>query len=151
MNKVWKWVIGIVLGLFILAILVGVGFMVWNNMHIYRGVAEGDRGFSQRGPGMVPYNGFGYHMRGPGMMGYRIVPFGGFFGGLLMLGFLVLIVLGIIWLVGRLRSPKPVETSASVPAAISEPIPGAALNPCKKCGRTLRTDWSVCPYCGKKI
>ncbi len=85
MKKAWKWVIGIVLGLVILAVLVGVGFLVWGNMHVYRGVAQVNRGFSQRGPEMMPYGGFGYHMRGPGMMGYRMNPFGAFFGGLLML------------------------------------------------------------------
>jgi hypothetical protein len=112
---------------------------------------EVNRGFSQRGPEVMPYGGYGWHMRGPDMMDYRIAPFGGFFGGLLMLGFLVLIVLGIIWLVGRLRSSKPIETSTSVPAIVSEPIPAAALNTCKKCGKPLQVDWSVCPYCGKKV
>ena len=151
MKKVWKWVIGIALGLVILAVLIGVGFMVWNNIHLYRGVAELNRGFSQRSPGMMPYGGFGYQLRGPGMMGYRMNPFGGFFGGLLMLGLLVLVVLGIIWLVGHLRSPKPVEAAAAVSATTSESMPAATLNPCKKCGRPLQADWSVCPYCGKKV
>jgi hypothetical protein len=151
MKTGWKWVIGIVLGLVILAVLVGVGFMVWNNMHVYRGVAEFNQGFSQRGPEMMPYGGFGYEMHGPGMMGYRVNPFGGFFSGLLMLGFLVLVILGIIWLVGRLRSPKPVETAAALSASTSESMPAATLNPCKKCGRPLQADWSVCPYCGKKV
>jgi hypothetical protein len=151
MKKVWKWVIGIVLGLVILAVLVGVGFLIWGNMHVYRGVAQLDRGFSQRGPEMMPYGGFGYHMRGPGMVGYGLIPFGGFFSGLFFLGFLVLVVLGIIWLVGRARTPKPVATTAAGPSATPEPMPAATLNPCKKCGRPLQTDWSVCPYCGKKV
>jgi hypothetical protein len=151
MKKVWKWVIGIVIGLIVLAVLVGVGFLVWGNLHVYRGVAQLNRGFSQRGPGMMPYGGFGYQLRGPGMMGYRMIPFGGFFGGLLMLGFLVLIVLGIIWLVGRARTSTPIQSTAAVPAVNSEPIPAAVLNPCKKCGRPLQADWTVCPYCGKKV
>ena len=151
MKKAWKWVIGIVLGLIILAVLVGVGFLVWGNMHVYRGVAQVNRGFSQRGPEMMPYGGFGYQMRGPGMMGYRMHPFGGFFGGLLMLGFLALVILGIIWLVRRVRTPSQVQTTPVVPAASSEPMPAETLNPCKKCGRPLQADWSVCPYCGKKV
>ncbi|MGA2504341.1 MAG: hypothetical protein ABSG01_09655 [Anaerolineales bacterium] len=151
MKKVWKWVIGIVIGLIVLAVLVGVGFLVWGNLHVYRNVAQLNRGFSQRGPGMMPYGGFGYQLRGPGMMGYRMIPFGGFFGGLLMLGFLVLIVLGIIWLVGRARTSTPIQSTAAVPAVNSEPIPAAVLNPCKKCGRPLQADWTVCPYCGKKV
>jgi hypothetical protein len=151
MKKVWKWVIGVILGLVVIAVLIGVGFVVWNNMHFFRGAAEVNRGFSQRGPEMMPYGGYGWHMRGPDMMGFRAAPFAGFFGGLLTLGFLVLVVLGIVWLVVRLRSPKPVEATPSVPTIVSEPIPAAALNPCKKCGRPLQTDWIVCPHCGKKV
>jgi hypothetical protein len=151
MKKAWKWVIGIVLGLVILAVLVGVGFLVWGNMHGYRGVAEVDRGFSQRGPGMMPYNGYGFQMRGPGMMGYGISPFGRFFGGLLMLGFLALVILGIVWLAVRVRTPSIVQAAPVVPVASSEPMPVETLNLCKKCGRSLQADWSVCPYCGKKV
>ena len=151
MKKAWKWVIGIVVGLVILAALVGVGFLVWGNMHAYGGVARVYRGFSQRGPEMMPYGGFSYHMRGPEMMAYRMNPFGAFFGALLMLGFLALVILGIIWLVGHVRTPNQGQTTLVVTPASSEPMPAEALNPCKKCGRPLQADWSVCPYCGKKV
>jgi len=143
MNKIWKWIIGIVLGLVILAVLVGVGFMLRGNFHVYRGEAQFPRGFSQRGPEMMPYGGFNSHMRGPEMMGYGMMPFGGFFGGLFSLGFLALVVLGIIWLVKRLRTPRPAEVPAAMPAAI--------VNPCKKCGRHIQDEWKICPYCGKKV
>jgi len=142
MKKVWKWIIGIVLGLIVLAVMVGVGFMVRGNFHVFRGEAFYPRGFSERGLEMMPYGGFG-HMRGPGMMGHGWMPFGGFFGGLFSLGFLALVVLGIIWLVRSLRTPKPKEASAEVPAAI--------VNPCKNCGRPLQDDWKNCPHCGKKV
>lgn len=151
MKKVWQWIIGIVLGLIILAVLLSVGFMVWNNMHINRGEARVYPGFPQRGPEMMPYGGFGYHMRGPGMMGYGRILFGGFFGGLFMLAFLALVVLGIIWLVRRGSSPKLVNATAPIPAAASEQMPAAIVNPCKKCGRPLQAEWAVCPYCGKKV
>jgi len=144
MEKVWKWIIGIVLGLVILAVLVGVGFMVFGNFHVFRAGAQVSPRFFERGPGMMPYGGFGYHMRGPGMMGYGMRPFGGFFGGLLSLAFLALVVLGIIWLVIRLRTSKPVD---AVPAT----MPAAIVNPCKKCGRPIQYDWKVCPYCGEKV
>jgi hypothetical protein len=96
---------------------------------------------------MMPYGGFGYHMRGPGMMGRGLMPFGGFFGGLLSLGFLALVVLGIIWLVRSLRTPKPVDVPAAMPAA----MPAATVNPCRKCGRPIQDDWKICPYCGQKV
>jgi len=153
MKKVWKWIIGVVLGLVILAVLVGVGFMVFSNIHGYRAEALGSRNFSERGPGffqhgpgMMPYGGF-EHMRGPRMMGFGMMPFGGFIGGLFSLVFLALVVLGIIWLVRRLRLPKPVEVPAAMPAV----TPAAIVNPCKKCGKPLQDDWKVCAYCGRKI
>jgi hypothetical protein len=149
--KVWKWVIGVVVGLVVLAVVIGAGFLVWSNMHVYHGVGQLNRGFEQRGPGMMPYGGFGYQLRGPGMMGYGLFPFGGLFGGLLMLGFLVLVILGIIWLVGRIRMSSPAASSSATPTTTSEPMTSAVLAPCKKCGRSLQADWSVCPYCGKKV
>lgn len=143
MKKAWKWVIGILLGLVILAVLIGVGFLVRSNFRVYRAEALGSRGFSERGPGMMPYGGFGSHMRGFGMMRFGLMPFGGLIGGLFSLGFLVLVVLGTIWLVRSLRTPKPVEASAAMPDAV--------VNPCKKCGRPIQDDWKNCPYCGKKV
>ncbi len=138
MKKVWKWIVGIVLGLVVLAVLVGVGFMVRSNFQVYRADALISRGFSERGPGMMSYGGFGSHMSGFGMM-----PFGGFFGGLFSLGFLALVVLGIVWLVSSLRTPKPVEASAAMPAAV--------VDSCKKCGMPIQGGWKVCPHCGKKV
>ncbi len=41
MKKGWKWIIGIVLGLVILAVLMSVGFMVRRNFHVYRAEALG--------------------------------------------------------------------------------------------------------------
>jgi uncharacterized membrane protein YfcA len=158
MKKVWKWILGIVLGLIVLAVLVGAAFMLRGNFHALRGQPFEPRGFSQRGPGMMPFGGYGYdHMRGPGMMsyGYRMNPLGGFIGGLFSLGFLALIVLGIIWLVRSLRMPKQVvvPTSASAVTPVETPVEMAAsvTNPCKRCGQRLQDDWKVCPHCGKKV
>jgi len=147
MKNVWKWIIGTAVGLVVLAALLGAGFILRNSCHVYRTGARIAPGFYQRGPGMMPFGGF-EHMRAPGMMGRGIMPFGGFIGGLVSLGFLVLVVLGIIWLVRSLRKPLPV---VDVPAAMPEPIPAAVVNPCKKCGRPLEADWNVCPHCGKKV
>jgi zinc-ribbon domain len=151
MKKAWKWVIGVVVVLIILAVLVGLGFVIRNNMHIIRGQAQIYRGYPERGPEMMPYGGFGYHMRGPFMMGNRWSPFGGFIRGLFMLGFLVLVVLGIIWLAGRGRTQNPVAATAAMPAGTLPAVPEEITTPCKKCGRSLQAEWKVCPYCGKKV
>ena len=80
MNKVWKWVIGIVLGLVVLAVLASAAFMLRGNFHSFRPQLVDSRGFPQRGPGMMPFGGY-EHMRAPGMMDYGMSPFGGSIGG----------------------------------------------------------------------
>jgi hypothetical protein len=158
MKKVWKWIIAIVLGLVVLAVLVGVGFLVWGNFHGMRLQSFEPRIPYQRGPGMMPFGGYGYdHMRGPGMMsyGWRMNPLGGFIGGLFSLGFLALLVLGIIWLVRSLRTQKqvvaPVAASNENPVGTPVELASSVSNPCKRCGQPLQDDWKVCPHCGKKV
>jgi hypothetical protein len=179
MKKVWKWVIGIVIVLVVVAALVGGAFLLRNHFaNVVRIAQSGQRGVQvpgygdgQRFPGMRPFGNdgwgrYGMHMRGPGMMGFGgHMLFGGLIRGLLCLGFLALFVLGIIWLVRRLR--KPVSTSSAVapvagsvtPAAevaapIVEPVVPvvavAAVHPCPKCGEPVQDGWKHCPNCGKK-
>ena len=99
---------------------------------------------------MMPFGrggggGNGWHMRGPGMMGFGgRIPFAGIFGGLFCLGFLTLVVLGIVWLVRSRRNPKPVEAAVVVAPAV------VAVHPCKKCGQPVQEGWNNCPNCGKK-
>ena len=134
MKNIWKWIIGIVLGLVILALLVGAGF-AFRTGSLGCG-ARARNGFDQdgRGFGMMPYGGM---HRGFGMM-----PFGGFFGGLISLGVLALIVLGILWLVRSLRKP-------AVPAA--PVVPAVPALACRNCGNPVESGWRNCPHCGKKL
>jgi hypothetical protein len=99
----------------------------------------------------------GWGMMGPGMMGgWRQeggwCPFcggtgryqGGFLGGLygwlfmlLPLGFLVLLILGIIWLVRAVS--RPASSTAATPQT------------CPQCGKPVAADWRVCPHCGSEL
>ena len=173
MKTVWKWVIGIVVVLVVLAVVVGGMFLLRNHMMNAAGLATrstrpvpqvpGNGQLSgpnngngvQRFPGMMPFGNGGWgargmHMGGFGMFGFgRMMPFGGFFGGLVSLGLLALIVLAIIWLVGRLRKPAMV---AAVPvAAVNPSVPAVVTQPCQKCGEPVQEDWKFCPHCGKKV
>ena len=93
MNKTWKWIIGIALGLVILA---GIGFVAasyfgFGHMAYYGHPMMDDYGFSNR----VPRGGY-QNFRQPMMGGRGFYPFGGLFflGGLLRLIFpLVVLVL----------------------------------------------------------
>lgn len=169
MKKVWKWVIGIVVGLVVLAVLVGGALLMRShftnvaNLGVNRpgvqvpGYGLDDQRGEGRYPGMMPFGnhgrGRGMHMRGFGMMGFGGMGlFGGLIGGLFSLGILALTVLGVIWLVGRLRRPKMVAAASVEPVAPIEPVAAvvADTHPCRRCGEPVHENWIHCPNCGKK-
>ncbi|MGD0612853.1 MAG: zinc ribbon domain-containing protein [Anaerolineales bacterium] len=170
MKPVWKWVIGIVVGLIVVAALVGVAFLVHAHLpfnavtalHITtpgtgrlpqnnrtlpapgtRQVPPGNqtRRFGTPGNG-TPYYGMpGYGWRGRGMMGFGPMMFFMPFAGLLfVLGWLGWLVLLVLGIVWLVRRPREVQ-----PAAVP------ALSACPRCGKPVQGDWSNCPYCGKKL
>ena len=173
MKKVWKWVIGIVVVLVVVAALVGGAFLLRNrfaNVVAFNVTRPGlqvpgngrvpGNGDGQRlpgpFPGMRPFgnDGYGMHMRGFGMMGFgRMMPLAGIIGCLFSLGFLALVVLGVIWLVRTLNRPKMV-TAIAGPAAPVEPsaavAPAVAFHSCPKCGEPVEEGWKHCPNCGKR-
>ncbi|MGB8213070.1 MAG: zinc ribbon domain-containing protein [Anaerolineales bacterium] len=169
MKTVWKWIIGIVIVLVVIAALVGGAFLMHARLTSMVRVSSmarpampfngsgrlpsGNNGTPQPGgsgrfPGGMPYGsmwaGRGMYMRGPGrMMGFgRMNPMIGLFGGLIWLGLLVLIVLAIIWMVRALRRPA---------AVVGVAAPMAATHPCPKCDEPVQENWKYCPYCGKKL
>ena len=81
----------------------------------------------------------GWGMMGPGgMMGWGFFPFG-WFGMLLMglipVGFVVLTVLGIVWLVKN----------------VGNSTPPALQSTCPNCKKGVQADWQNCPYCGTAL
>jgi len=55
---------------------------------------------------------------------------------LVPLGFLALIVLGVVWLARAVSQPQP---------------PAATGRTCPECGRALQADWKARPYCGHRL
>jgi hypothetical protein len=92
------------------------------------------------GTGLLGGRGYGgWGMMGPGMMGgWGYSPLG-WIGMILMwlvpVGFIVLTVLGIVWLVRNLGSHTPLA-------------PGRA---CPHCGQAVQADWQNCPHCGTSL
>lgn len=79
-----------------------------------------------------------WRMHGPGMM-WGFMPFGWpgmLFMALIPLGFLALIVVGIVWLV-RIAS-----------GSISAP---AHERTCRNCGTQVQLHWKLCPLCGTSL
>jgi predicted lipid-binding transport protein (Tim44 family) len=171
MKTVWKWVIGIVIVLMVLAVLVGGAFVLSHRMMSVTGVATrlnrpgtqlpgsqqppatNNGNGVRRYPGMMPFGNGGMggrYMGGFGMMGFgRMMPFGGLFGGLISLGLLALLVLAIIWMFRNLR--RPVVYAAAPVAAVSPVIPAVATHPCQKCAEPVQENWKFCPNCGEKV
>jgi hypothetical protein len=153
MKSAWKWVLGILIVLIIVVFLFGIGWRMWNFHNFNLGARE-FRDLPGGGQWVMPHQDF-RSFRMPGTMMVRMSPFTGLLGGLLPLGFLVLVVLGIIWLVRSLSSHPRVEPGVTVQAAPAEVLPtqsaAEADHACKRCGSHLEVSWKVCPHCGKKI
>jgi hypothetical protein len=165
MKSVWKWIIGIVIALVVVAALVVSGFFVWARFGYMTGIARVVRpGTQMPGYGQIPFNSnnWGEHgviMRGPGMMGFgRTSIFGGLFGGLIAIGFLALLVMAIIWFARSLRTQSrvgatvmpsaPVTQSAT---GVEQPSSSVTTQACPKCGEQVQEGWKHCPNCGKKL
>lgn len=177
MRPVWKWIIGIIVGLVVLAVIAGGVWAVTarfammrrivqitpqvvpapnspnnpntpNTPNTPRGPYYGQRG--DRGPWMMPFGGRGYPMMP--MMGRRggFSPFrliGGLIGFLFFLGLLTALVLGIVWLVRR----RPAMTSAAAPASMPAAAPAAVeTHACANCGFAVQNGYEFCPNCGTK-
>ncbi|MBU2610009.1 MAG: zinc ribbon domain-containing protein [Chloroflexi bacterium] len=54
--------------------------------------------------------------------------------------FITLVVMGIVWLIRAVGGPAGARAEG--------PATGAT---CSGCGRSIRTDWQACPYCGQKL
>ena len=81
----------------------------------------------------------GWGMMGPyGMMGWGYSPFGWFgmfFMWLIPVGFIILTMFGIAWLVRN----------------VGNSIPPSSQSPCPNCGKGVQADWKNCPYCGTAL
>ncbi|HLF75219.1 MAG TPA: zinc ribbon domain-containing protein [Anaerolineales bacterium] len=113
MNKI-NWSVILVVGIILLILLFSTGlFGGW-----------GYRGGGMMGPGMMGHWGFA-PLGWVGMIFMWLVP----------IGFIVLAVLGIVWLVRNLggNTPPAVERT------------------CPNCGKGVQADWQHCPHCGTAL
>ena len=136
MNKVLKWVLIVLGGLVVLAIIAGIVLAF-----VYR------PGFVMMRPGfrmMQPFRNNGERF------GFGFSPLRMIFGGLFGLGIFLLVIVGIVALVNMLvRSGRSTQTlPPAQPAAMA---PAAPARTCSNCGRPTQEDWKTCPYCGNPL
>lgn len=163
MKKIWKWILGILIVLVVVAGLVGLAFVVRNrminaNLQPGYGFQPQQRGNIQpqggnvqprgwNGPMMRGGDGFGRPMMGG--RGFRFshfgrMPFGFLFGGLM--GLIPLALLALV-IYGAYRIGKGSVKPAAIAATST---PGIATHACKKCGTAVQDGSKFCPECGKK-
>jgi hypothetical protein len=170
MKNIWKWILGIVLVVVILAGLAGAAFAVHNRMAANMAnrqispfpaktpgpqTGESPRNVPQRGgfpgwyqPGRPPMRDggrFGFSPFRGGLRSHGAFFFGPFMilGGLMRLIPLALLVLLVIgaYLLGKRTNV------GSAAAAVVAPVP---THPCPKCGEPVQDGSKYCPSCGKK-
>ena len=124
MSRTWKWILGIVLGLVVLA---GVGFLAasyfgFGHMSFWGGPMMNGYGFNNRGP-MQGFRDFRHPMmggRGFGGYGFIGLPFL-FFGGLLRLVFPLAVLALVAFFAYRAGKQAGLRAAAVVPAPPPEP------------------------------
>jgi len=166
MKTFWKWVIGIVIGLVILAVIVGGTFALgyfgprmaltlqargYNGGYGPGGMMRprgndqyGNRGY---GPGFYPHGmmGRGFGFMRPMMFGFGFFPFG-LFMWIIPLAVLGLAIYGVVALVRR--PPASAAPAAAAPAEVASAAPART---CGNCGKPAQEDWKTCPYCGTAL
>lgn len=165
MKKGLKWLLGIVIGLVIVAALV-IGALVVFNHFRGSGVFATNRSYrfsyNQR---VMPWQNMPGLTRPPERNFVRpfvtspfsrigmFRPLSWLFGCLVCLGFIILVVLGVVYLI---RGPRRAQQSAVSPAPMASPAATAApsapvqatVHACPHCGQMVQDDWKHCPHCG---
>lgn len=156
MSKTWKWIIGIVIGLLVLAVIIAVPFgmhqLAVNNAAQFS-ARSFERGFDRDlGPGMMGRGADNYYYwhhgmmnQNPGFVGPMMYGSGFFFLGIFRL-LIPLAVVGLAIYGGVAlfrRNPSPAVTAEAAPA-----VP---TRTCATCGKPSQDDWKNCPYCGSTL
>lgn len=125
MNKALKWILYVLLGLVVLAVVAGIAFMIF-----------GGFGYGMMRPGIRVMEPLRYHYFSP----VRAI-----FGGLLGLGVIGLVIIGIVALVNAIMHSNG-KTQATPPVQMAAPA-----RTCSNCGKPAQEDWKTCPYCGNPL
>ena len=155
MSKTWKWIIGIVIGLLVLAVIIAIPFGMhqlagnYSQQYPARGFESGfDRDF---GPGMMGRGADNYYWHhsmmylNRGFVGPMTFGFGYFIFGILRL-LIPLAVVGLaIYGAVALFKRKPPQ------AVAAEAVPAVPTQTCASCGKPAQDDWKNCPYCGNTL
>jgi hypothetical protein len=157
MNKTTKWILGIIAGVILLAVIACAAVVVLN-MWGGTGWMMGSRsGRLWDGRGIMP----GQSMHGS-WSGSFFSPIRMLAPALICLGLITLIIAGMVALVlnqqqkkGTVPAPVPPAPPAEAVQATSTidatPADEQAEKTCSSCQHVISEDWKVCPYCGTPV
>ncbi len=130
MSNVLKWILYVLLGIVVLAVIAGIVFAIF-----------GGPAYTMMRPGIRMMAPYGYYRVG-------VSPLRAIFGGLLGLGIFLLVIIGIVALISALvrGNRNVVSTQPQQPVQ-----PAAPVKPCPNCGKLTQEDWKTCPYCGTPL
>jgi hypothetical protein len=153
MKTQLKWLLAIMGGLLIVAVIVAAGFLAWNWfnsgnwMEEVRGISPlgRQRSLPWREMPMFPDRDFS-------LQRIRIfTPLRMIAGSLICMGVVALIVVGVVVLFRGLRRPTPVAPQAAASPVVMAPAGPVLESTCPSCARPIQPDWSHCPYCGTSL
>jgi hypothetical protein len=164
MRTFWKWVLGIVVAIVIVAALGLAGFWVythWGGRWMMDPRAREVLIIPRQGPqdevprwqGRMPMRPLG-RMPFYGMHGRTLgagSALGWILGGLFRLGLLALLILGIVALARLVWPARMATVSVTAVPAATQP---AAVQPavaCPNCSYTVQAGWKHCPNCGSAL
>jgi hypothetical protein len=180
LKKVLKWIMWILIGLVVIAVVVGAGFMVARRVGTVRWMRENrlaQRGNVEPGkqwqdkprqamPGQnkpqrnLPWNNSPRNFGRDEMPMYR---YGGMsyyhFGGLMLVGRLVggifrLAILGLVIFLAVTLALRQKQAKQPVSANVVQQETESTLTAgmaCPHCAREIQADWKHCPYCGNSL
>lgn len=129
MNKTNWTQVAVFGGVVLLVFLIGISLLsFFGQGYGYGGWGPG----GMMGPGMMSY---GY---GGGALGWLF----SLLGLIFPLGFLVLLIVGGVWLFRKVSQPQVPSVGRS------EAQSGQT---CSSCDRAVQADWQLCPYCGQEL
>ena len=156
MKSTTKWIIGILIGLVVLACVATAGIFIFarysgaNMMMGQRMLQPFEHGrvVPWRDMPMQPFN------QMPGRSFRGIIRPNWIVGGVFLLGLLFLagLVVAVVVLLAR-RSGRSAPVNAAAAASVTPAAADLPVSPmrCPNCGREINADWQHCAYCGTNL
>ena len=157
MSRTAKWILGIVIGVLVVAVIVTVGYFVFTRGYGMAGMMD-DPSFRFRGEerafprGYMPMHPNGRPFGGMhGLWGFGFSPLGWILNGVVRLGLIALFVLGVIALIRAIWPKQTAAPSTDQSFQVVQEQNAAVSSVCSNCGFQVQHGWKHCPNCAQAL